>query len=1118
MYRKVLAMLLVVCMVICLAPAAFAFVETATIGDMPYRTLASAIEAAQDGDTITVTNDCVLSEGVTIPADLTVTLDLNGKVVRGVDTSATSSALITNNGNLTIKDSTAATDAAGTYVSGKLTTEPVNPDTASIPGYASNTITNHGTLTVLSGIIENTATGGACYAIDNYAGSTANINGGKIVTAKTALRMYSWQGTGMKVSLNITDGTVESNAGYGLTTQLAAGDNFDLNISGGSISTSRTDYKLAVYVNPNGSIADSSINISGGTFGGEFAMKAIACTSMTADNVSISGGSFEGVSCYEAPAYAFISGGTFGTEPDAAYIAEGYEAVYDESVDAYVVAPIAPVASIGSEKYTSLEDAVKAAVNGDTIVVLRGISLDGTITIPADLTVTLDLNGYTVTGSPAVAAAYSVITNYGNLTVADSSSAGTGKLLCDHKLPASTSYAVNTIVNAGSLTVTGGTIENTSTGATQIGYAIDNNSTSYNVSTTITGGTVTASGSGYYDGIRLFCNNTTKTNSVTVNGGAISSIWLQNPSDGSTKNTKDVVGSVSVTDGKIGCLSLEPSANFSASVTGGTFTEVSYFQHDTVNADRNLTAFISGGTFATEPDAAHIAEGYEAVKDESANVYVVSPIAPVASIGGETYTSLEDAVKAAVNGDAIMILSDISLEETITIPADLTVTLDLNGYTVSMVRTEPIKASHTMILNKGDLTITDSGEAGKLSYKFDTTADRAWAYAVTTISNQQGCLTVLDGTIESLSTATNVYKFTIDSLTNGQGGTAMLEIKGGKITAAKGGPIRGFANSTTCPNIINISGGEMVGQVWMQDPNTKANLGMLNITGGTITSFMDNVDAVYFLGDGDASGFDIYIGGDVVVNGTTYLTSTNTTAPFRAKIENGTFNDAVYCCTWEDDENYTNIPAICGGAFKQEPEASNLQPGFIAVFDDSTDMYLIKTAFADVVAGSFYEQPAIWAASNGITNGTSDTTFSPDAGCTRGQIVTFLWRACGEPEATDTACGFTDVNPNAFYYDAMLWAVENGITTGTSATTFSPNNICSRAEAVTFIWRACGKPAAENATCNFTDVNPNAFYYNAMLFCVENKITTGISSTAFGPALDCTRGQIVTFLWRCDNA
>lgn len=832
MYRKVLAMLLVVCMVICLAPAAFAFEETAAIGDMSYRTLASAIEAAQDGDTITVTNDCVLSEGVTIPADLTVTLDLNGKVVRGVDSAATTSALITNNGNLTIKDSTAATDADGTYVSGKLTTEPVNPDTASIPGYASNTITNNGTLTVLSGIIENTATGGACYAIDNYAGSTANINGGKIVTAKTALRMYSWQGTGMKVSLNITDGTVESNAGYGLTTQLAAGDNFDLNISGGSISTSRTDYKLAVYVNPNGSIADSSINISGGTFGGEFAMKAIACTSMTADNVSISGGAFEGVSCYEAPAYAFISGGTFGTEPDAAYIAEGYEAVYDESADAYVVAPIAPVASIGSE----------------------------------------------------------------------------------------------------------------------------------------------------------------------------------------------------------------------------------------------------------------------------------------------TYTSLQDAVKAAVNGDTIMILSDISLEETITIPADLTVTLDLNGYTVSMVRTEQITASHTMILNKGDLTITDSGEAGKLSYKFDATADRAWAYAVTTISNQQGSLTVLDGTIESLSTATNVYKFTIDSLTNGQGGTAMLEIKGGKITAAKGGPIRGFANSTTCPNIINISGGEMVGQVWMQDPNTKANLGMLNITGGTITSFMDNVDAVYFLGDGDASGFDIYIGGDVVVNGTTYLTSTNTTAPFRAKIENGTFNDAVYCCTWEDDENYTNIPAISGGAFKQEPEASNLQPGFIAVFDNSTDMYIIKTAFADVVAGSFYEQPAIWAASNGITNGTTATTFSPNAGCTRGQIVTFLWRACGEPKAENTTCNFTDVSSKAYYYDAMLWAVENGITNGTTATTFSPNKICSRAEAVTFIWRACEKPTPTSSNCPFKDVNRNAFYYKAMLFCVEYGITKGISSTTFCPDQDCTRAQIVTFLWRCDNA
>ncbi len=298
--------------------------SVAAVKGVCYPTLQAAIDAAGEGDTVILLSNVTLTEGVTIPADKTVTIDLNGKTVRGVNTTASSTALITNNGTLTIKDSTATTNADGVYVSGKLTTEPVNPDTSEVPGYASNTISNNGTLTVESGIIENTANGGACYAIDSYAGSTTNINGGKITASKTAVRIYSWQGTGVKVALNITDGMIESEAGYGVTTQIAAGDNFDLSISGGSITTSRTDYPLAVYVNPAGSIAGSTINITGGTFGGDFAMKAIACTTMAENGVSISGGTFAGIVCYGTPAYGFVTGGTFAEAPEADYIAEGY--------------------------------------------------------------------------------------------------------------------------------------------------------------------------------------------------------------------------------------------------------------------------------------------------------------------------------------------------------------------------------------------------------------------------------------------------------------------------------------------------------------------------------------------------------------------------------------------------------------------------------------------------------------------------------------------------------------------------------------------------------------------------------------------------------------------------
>ena len=170
--------------------------------------------------------------------------------------------------------------------------------------------------------------------------------------------------------------------------------------------------------------------------------------------------------------------------------------------------------------------------------------------------------------------------------------------------------------------------------------------------------------------------------------------------------------------------------------------------------------------------------------------------------------------------------------------------------------------------------------------------------------------------------------------------------------------------------------------------------------------------------------------------------------------------------------------------------------------------------FIDVHSGSFYYNPVQWANQNGITSGTSSMEFSPEAACTRGQVVTFLWRAAGKPEPKSTSHPFTDVSSKAFYYKAMLWAVENGITSGTSKTTFSPNDPCTRGQVVTFLYRAAGKPAVTNTFHNFTDVKSGAFYYKAMLWAVQNGITSGTSKTEFSPDKACTRGQVVTFLYR----
>ena len=169
--------------------------------------------------------------------------------------------------------------------------------------------------------------------------------------------------------------------------------------------------------------------------------------------------------------------------------------------------------------------------------------------------------------------------------------------------------------------------------------------------------------------------------------------------------------------------------------------------------------------------------------------------------------------------------------------------------------------------------------------------------------------------------------------------------------------------------------------------------------------------------------------------------------------------------------------------------------------------------FVDVPADAYYYDAVLWAVENDITSGVDETHFAPNATCTRAQAVTFLWRAAGSPEPESSEMTFTDVAEGSYYHDAVLWAVENGITKGTSDTTFSPDATCSRGQIVTFLWRSLESPDAGGAN-PFTDVAADAYYADAVLWAVENGITTGTADTTFSPNDDCTRAQIVTFLWR----
>ena len=172
-----------------------------------------------------------------------------------------------------------------------------------------------------------------------------------------------------------------------------------------------------------------------------------------------------------------------------------------------------------------------------------------------------------------------------------------------------------------------------------------------------------------------------------------------------------------------------------------------------------------------------------------------------------------------------------------------------------------------------------------------------------------------------------------------------------------------------------------------------------------------------------------------------------------------------------------------------------------------------QTGFIDVKSGDYFHDAVQWAVNNSITDGTSKDTFSPRMSCTRAQMVTFLWRAAGSPKATSMKNSFADVDSSAYYADAILWAIENGITKGTSEDTFSPNMTVTRGQSVTFLHRAAGTPAADKDS-GFRDVEASAYYADAVAWASQNGITDGTGDGKFSPNTDCTRAQIVTLMYR----
>ena len=301
--------------------------------------------------------------------------------------------------------------------------------------------------------------------------------------------------------------------------------------------------------------------------------------------------------------------------------------------------------------------------------------------------------------------------------------------------------------------------------------------------------------------------------------------------------------------------------------------------------------------------------------------------------------------------------------------------------------------------------------------------------------------------------------------------------------------------------VLTVSGSGECTNAWMNNysPN--------NVTKIVIGSGITSIGKAAFQGCAYVKSVDIANGVTKICRGAftqcwalesvIIPTSVNTIemTAFGNAISGSTMNDVYYC----------GSAAQWGRISIGEHNDSLLKASFHYNYDPNM-------SFTDVASGSYCYDAVQWAVANGITKGTDTTHFSPNAGCTRGQVVTFLWRAAGEPTVGGNV-RFVDVAPGSYCYEAVKWAVANGITNGTDATHFSPNATCTRGQVVTFMYRAEGEPAV-GGNVGFVDVAPGSYCYEAVKWAVANGITKGTDATHFSPNATCTRGQVVTFLYR----
>ena len=1094
MKRKLLSILLTLCLAFSLLPtAALADGEgtqtndVAQIGGTGYATLQAAIDAAKSGDTIVLKKSISATEiGEKkqlqfVKADMNVTLDLNQNTITAVAGGAI--AINAANITLTVKNGTIENFAEGSYSDG-------------VYAYKES---NNLTLTFENIVLKSRTQGLAVQGLTSN--SNVNIVNSNI-TSTEGLGIYYPPKSG---TLTISDSEIT-----GVTGIVVKGSNLVVNgektiISGtgpnvdpetyytGATdgSSTLTETGDAVYVESGYNDRDISVSISGGHLNSKNA-KAVRMFVKNGENTS-------------AKREISVTGGTFSSDVSA-YVAKGY--VQNENGTVEQLGETNAVAKVGDTYYKTLADAVAAVQNGDTITLLKDVDLGNTVTV-ANKTVTLNMAGKTIYNT---------------------------KDLWDSKLNA---WSLISVRKNGNLTITGdGTLKAKADDC----YALDTQEGSAKL--TVENGTVIGNISAIY----AFLGE------VTINGGSYSIQQLN------TNNVQDGYGLT------INCYDQnykEKTAKIT--VTGGYFA---HFDPANNSAEGAGTNFVADGYVSVTSDKSGY--DYKVVQKTDTGSIVVKPAVakPEVNVSDKISESDKQAVENAAKsvavptlgaaaGDKVAAMNKTDAERLVAKAENLTNPI---LYVQTALKVEPTAYSAE---NK-TLTLDITPQYRIVA----STADKADDIQLS--GNSKNAQVVQDYQKLTITAPTVVTMELPTGFANANDKLSIKHIKDngtveyytGIVTETSGTKTLTFTTNGFSPFVISSAVASIDGVMYPTLAEAVANVD----SGKTIKLETDCAEAVtvsrtvaFTLDANDHTHTGKIVSGSYTVEANAAVTSMAGytgafafayTAPSHSSSSGSSSYDPTYSVSTPSKTEHGSVTVSPKSASKGDRVTVTVKPdsGYVLetltvtdkngneltlkdkgdgkyTFTMPTGKVEVKATFMednsmlnffyDVPNNAYFYEAVKWAVKNGITTGVGNDLFAPEQPCTRAQIVTFLWRAAGSPEPKGAASGMTDVVSGSYYEKAVAWAIENGITTGTTTSTFSPDATCTRAQAVTFLARALNAKAASAA--EFSDVPTGSYFADAVAWAAANGVTEGIGGGLFGSDNDCTRGQIVTFLYRAYN-